>query len=65
VTSDFDHPSLWDTLQPNGFRYGVDWGNRVHKLAAGASTQEVLPFTGLSRPQGVAVGAVGAGFRSG
>jgi len=32
---------------------------RVLKLAAGSSTQAVLPFTGLGEPQGVAVDAAG------
>jgi serine/threonine protein kinase, bacterial len=33
--------------------------NRVLKLAAGSSTQTVLPFTGLRSPLGVAVDAAG------
>ena len=33
--------------------------NRVLKLAAGSSTQTVLPFTGLNEPEGVAVDAAG------
>jgi serine/threonine protein kinase, bacterial len=33
--------------------------NRVLKLAAGSSTQTVLPFTGLKRPAGVAVATDG------
>jgi serine/threonine protein kinase, bacterial len=33
--------------------------NRVVKLAAGSATQEVLPFTGLDHPLGVAVDSAG------
>ena len=33
--------------------------NRVLKLAAGSSTQTVLPFTGLNGPRGVAVDTAG------
>ena len=33
--------------------------NRVLKLAAGSSTQTVLPFTGLNGPGGVAVDTAG------
>jgi serine/threonine-protein kinase len=33
--------------------------NRVVRLAAGSSAQAVLPFTGLSKPGGVAVDAAG------
>ncbi|MGW4356086.1 S8 family serine peptidase [Nocardia sp. NPDC004582] len=36
--------------------------NRVLRLAAGATTQTVLPFTALSQPQGVAVDAAGTVF---
>jgi serine/threonine-protein kinase len=35
------------------------FNNRVLKLAAGSNTQTVLPFTGLSDPQGVAVDTAG------
>jgi DNA-binding beta-propeller fold protein YncE len=41
--------------------YVADSGNgRVVKLAAGSSTQTVLPFRGLRTPNGVAVDAAGA-----
>jgi serine/threonine protein kinase, bacterial len=33
--------------------------NRVVELAAGSTTQTVLPFTGLNTPWGVAVDAAG------
>jgi serine/threonine protein kinase, bacterial len=40
--------------------YVPDFGNhRVVTLAAGSSTQTVLPFTGLKGPWGVAVDSVG------
>lgn len=40
--------------------YVADFGNsRVVKLAAGATTQTVLPFTGLKNAEGVAVDAAG------
>ena len=40
--------------------YVADSGNRrVLKLAAGSTTQTVLPFTGLNQPQGVAVDSAG------
>ena len=40
--------------------YVADTGNnRVLKLAAGSSTQTVLPFTGLHDPDGVAVDTAG------
>ena len=40
--------------------YVVDQDNsRVVKLAAGSSTQTVLPFTGLNGPEGVAVDSAG------
>ena len=40
--------------------YVTDAGNnRVLKLAAGSSTQAVLPFTGLNNPWGVAVDSSG------
>ena len=40
--------------------YVADTGNnRVLKLAAGSSTQTVLPFTGLNGPYGVAVDTAG------
>ena len=43
-----------------GTLYVVDMGNnRVLKLPAGSSTQEVLPFTGLHSPDGVAVDNAG------
>ena len=35
------------------------FNNRVVKLAAGASAQQVLPFTGLAGPSGVAVDSAG------
>jgi serine/threonine protein kinase, bacterial len=43
-----------------GDLYVTDSDNhRVLKLAAGSSTQVVLPFTGLNAPVGVAVDAAG------
>ena len=43
-----------------GTVYVADYqNNRVLKLAAGASTQDVLPFTGLNGPEGVAVNSAG------
>ena len=43
-----------------GNLYVTDCGNnRVLKLAAGSSTQTVLPFTGLNDPSGVAVDTAG------
>jgi serine/threonine-protein kinase len=43
-----------------GNLYVTDFGNnRVLKLAAGSSTQSVLPFTGLNQPFGVAVDSAG------
>ncbi|MFZ3348059.1 MAG: serine/threonine protein kinase, partial [Mycobacterium sp.] len=43
-----------------GDLYVTDQNNkRVLKLAAGSSTQAVLPFTGLRGPFGVAVDAAG------
>jgi serine/threonine-protein kinase len=43
-----------------GTLYVTDIGNnRVVKLSAGSSNQEVLPFTGLNTPSGVAVNAAG------
>ena len=40
----------------SGTVYVTDWhNNRVLKLAAGSSTQDVLPFTGLNNPWGVTV----------
>ena len=43
-----------------GNLYVTDAGNnRVLKLAAGSSTQTVLPFTGLNAPVGVAVDTAG------
>ena len=37
-----------------GSVYVVDYRNkRVVKLAAGSTTQDVLPFTGLQEPRGV------------
>ena len=36
-----------------------DKNERVLKLAAGATTQTVLPFTGLNKPRGVAVDTAG------
>ena len=44
-----------------GAVYVADTGhNRVLKLAAGSSTQTVLPFTALAAPEGVAVDTAGA-----
>lgn len=43
--------------------YVTDGDNhRVVKLAAGASTQTVLPFTSLNHPYGVAVDTAGSGY---
>jgi serine/threonine protein kinase, bacterial len=43
-----------------GTVYVADFGDgRVVKLRASSSTQEVLPFTGLNRPEGVAVDSSG------
>jgi serine/threonine protein kinase, bacterial len=44
-----------------GNLYVTDGGNpgRVLELAAGSSTQAVLPFTGLNGPDGVAVDTAG------
>jgi serine/threonine-protein kinase len=40
--------------------YVADFGNkRVLRLPAGSSAQQVLPFTGLNTPYGVAVDAAG------
>ena len=36
--------------------------SRVSKLAAGASTQTVLPFTSLNHSYGVAVDSAGSGY---
>ena len=52
---------------PTGWRWTADGNvyvtdtdnNRVLKLAAGSSTQTVLPFTGLSAPWGIAVDNAG------
>ena len=38
------------------------WNSRVLKLAAGASTQTVLPFVGLSYPEDVAADGAGGVF---
>ncbi len=47
-------------LDTAGDVYVADTGNnRVVKLAAGSSTQTVLPFTGLQNPDGVAVDTAG------
>ena len=54
-TSGFDH-WLCTTTQENCAGMGV---NQVLKLAAGASTPTVLPFTGLNDPTGVAVDSAG------
>jgi len=44
----------------SGTVYVADFGNkRVLKLAAGSSTQDVLPFAGLNGPDGVAVDSTG------
>ena len=44
-----------------GSVYVTDLGNnRVVKLAAGSTTQTVLPFTGLNAPSGVAVDNAGS-----
>jgi serine/threonine-protein kinase len=44
----------------SGTLYVADtFNNRVVKLAAGSSAQEVLPFTGLNFPYGVAVDSAG------
>ena len=42
-----------------GAVYVVDGGSNVVKLAAGSSTQTVLPFAGLNQPTGVAVDGAG------
>jgi hypothetical protein len=47
-----------DAVDAAGDLYVADQDNsRVLKLAAGSSTQTVLPFTGLSQPNAVAVDA--------
>ncbi len=45
-------------VDSTGTVYVID-GDRVVKLAAGSSAQEVLPFTGLNMPLGVAVDSAG------
>ena len=42
-----------------GNLYVADSNDRVLKLAAGSSTQTVLPITGLDTPEGVAVDTAG------
>jgi serine/threonine protein phosphatase PrpC/streptogramin lyase len=47
-------------VDANGNVYVADTGNdRVVKLFAGTSSEEVLPFTGLERPSGVALDTTG------
>jgi serine/threonine protein kinase, bacterial len=47
-------------VDPAGTIYVADHGTqRVVKLAAGSSSQEMLPFTGLIAPTGAAVDSAG------
>ena len=47
-------------VDSTGTVYVTDtYNNRVVKLAAGSSTQDVLPFAGLKTPWGVAVDSIG------
>ena len=53
-------PSNGVAVDTAGTLYVADTtNNRVVKLAAGSTTQDVLPFTGLSVPSGVAVDTTG------
>ncbi len=54
-----ERPSAAASASPRGSRNVTDDNNRVLRLAAGATTQTELPFTGLNRPMGVAVDTAG------